>query len=412
MPSIRKKIAVSASLALAAAGVVAIVQSASPATSVPAAPERHRQAKAKVAVSIVPGVIGPGSSLQRSTRAKWAVIGKYGANKAGKKVKLQRQSGSSWVTADKTKVDKKGYALFAVPPGRASKPVTYRVDGPGRASAPVSTSEWGTAADFFDEFSGKKLDLTKWGYRQGDYEPLSKRACSKASPKAVKVRRGTAQLSVLIDKTRKTRCKPKKPGKDVIYGKYRWRLNSNIGTSGTHDITYGVVAARIKFNPLPGQHASLWMQPTYLADATKRGAEIDVIEWFGKDLPSGGLTSFVYAPSQNGKKLKITKSGFVKDPEQYLMNERDDWFKRYHVFSVEWSPSGYIFRIDGQETGRITRGVSNVPEYPILSLLSSDYELGKLPDEKKDLPQTMYVDWIRTWQDPAHLPPTAVVPAQ
>ena len=45
-----------------------------------------------------------------------------------------------------------------------------------------------------------------------------------------------------------------------------------------------------------------------------------------------------------------------------------------------------------------------MPEYPILSILSSDYELAKLPgkDEKKNLPQTMDVDWIHTWQDPAH----------
>ena len=80
-------------------------------------------------------------------------------------------------------------------------------------------------------------------------------------------------------------------------------------------------------------------------------------------------------------------SGFVKKPEQYLQNEKDDWYKRYHVFSVEWSPLGYIFRIDGQETGRINKGVSGVAEYPILSLLSSDYELKKLGlDEKKPAP--------------------------
>ncbi len=58
-------------------------------------------------------------------------------------------------------------------------------------------------------------------------------------------------------------------------------------------------------------------------------------------------------------------------------------------------PEGYIFRIDGKETGRITKGVSGVAEYPILSLLSSDYELKKMGDEK-NLPQTMSVDWIHT----------------
>ncbi len=408
MQSIRKKIAVSASLLMASAGVVASVQTASPATSVP--PTSARQ-KATVAVSIVPGIIGPGAGLQSSKKASWAVIAKYGAGKVGKKVVLQRQSGSSWVTADKSVVDKKGSVVFAVPyPG--SKVVTYRVDGPGSASAPVSTDVWGTDADFVDEFGGSRLNLDDWSHRQAFYQIEAKRECAKGDPKAVKVSGGSAKLSVLVDKKRSALCKPKKPGKDVVFGKFRYRLNANIGTQYRHTITYGVVSARIKFQPLQGQHASLWMQPETLnnfKDAERAGTEIDIIEWFGKDVPNGGLTSFIYAPSYQGKKIPLGgQGGWINKPDQYLQNKNDDWYKRYHVFSVEWNPSGYIFRIDGQETGRINKGVSGVPEYPILSLLSSDYELAKLPgrDEKKNLPQTMEVDWIRTWQDPAHYTPT------
>ncbi len=411
MLPIRKKIAVTASLVIATAGVVAFVQSASPATSAPAL---SRQAKAAVTVSIVPGVIDPGSSLKKASKAKWAVIGKFGANKQGKKAKLQRKSGSSWVTEGKTEIDKKGLALFAVPAAFPSKPVTYRVDGPGGKSAAVSTSTWGTSIDFVDDFGGTSLNLANWQHRQQDYYPESKRECSKGSPKAVKVAKGTVQLSVLRDKTITKVCKPKKPGKDVIYGKFDYRLNANIGTGETHSIRYGVVAARIKFNPLQGQHASLWMQPTNIngsTDPAVQGTEIDIIEWFGKDTPSGGLTSFIYAPSYGGKKIGLGGDGWIKKPEQYLMNEKDDFYKRYHVYSVEWTSSAYIFRIDGQETGRITKSnsISRVLQYPILSILSSDYELSKLPDrdEKKNLPQTMYVDWIKTWQNPAGmLPPT------
>jgi hypothetical protein len=412
MLSIRKKIAASASLVLATAGVVAFVQSASPATSVEPASSIEptssaARQKAAVRVSVVPGVIGPGKSLQKSGAAKWAVIGKYSPNKVGKKARLQKLSGTSWVTAGKVKIDKKGVALFAVPPAFASKPVTYRVDGPGAPSQPVITSEWGTTSDFADDFGGSRLNLTDWQHRQGEYYPESKRTCAKGSPKAVKVSRGTAKLSVLVDKNPPRRiCKPKKPGKNVIFGKFKYRLNANIGTQATHSIKYGVVAARIKFQPLQGQHASLWLQPTYLHEATTTGREVDIIEWFGKDVPNGGLTSFIYAPSLGGDKLGIgpRKDGWIGDPEQYLMNEKDDWYKRYHVFSVEWTPSAYIFRIDGQETGRITKRVGNATEYPILSILSSDYELSKLPgrDEKRNLPQTMYVDWIKTWQNPGY----------
>jgi len=67
------------------------------------------------------------------------------------------------------------------------------------------------------------------------------------------------------------------------------------------------------------------------------------------------------------------------------------------VFSVEWTPSRYVFRIDGKETFRTSRGVSGRPEFLILSLLSSDYELGYLGGEAR-LPQSMKVDWVRFWQ--------------
>ena len=67
-----------------------------------------------MSVSIVPGVIGPGSGPAELGGRQWAVIGKYGANKAGKKVVLQRQSGSSWKTVDKSEIDSKGQVVFAV----------------------------------------------------------------------------------------------------------------------------------------------------------------------------------------------------------------------------------------------------------------------------------------------------------
>ena len=89
---------------------------------------------------------------------------------------------------------------------------------------------------------------------------------------------------------------------------------------------------------------------------------------------------------------------WIPDPDRFLSGPGDSWYDRYHVFSVEWTPEEYIFRIDGQETFRTSEGVSQQPEYPILSLLSSDYELRKLKDNP--LPQTMYVDWLRFWESP------------
>jgi beta-glucanase (GH16 family) len=164
-----------------------------------------------------------------------------------------------------------------------------------------------------------------------------------------------------------------------------------------HYFRYGVLAARIKFQKMQGQHASLWMQPAIsesTTDSATGGAEIDVIEWFGEGTANGRLTTFIYKLSEDGP---VKVGDFIADPDSFLTGQDDSWYDRYHVFSVEWTSQAYIFRIDGKETWRTSEGISHQPEYPILSLLSSDYELRKLPDPG-DLPQTMHVDWVRFWE--------------
>jgi hypothetical protein len=141
------------------------------------------------------------------------------------------------------------------------------------------------------------------------------------------------------------------------------------------------------------------MQPQSPPDAPgnpkRGGAEIDVIEWFGRGQPQGGLSSYAYYEARDGRKVKL--GDWIRNPDRYLSGRRDSWYSRYHVFSVEWTPVRYIFRIDGKETWRTNRGVSGHPEYLILSLLSSDYELRYLGRESR-LPQTMKVDWARFWE--------------
>jgi Glycosyl hydrolases family 16 len=139
------------------------------------------------------------------------------------------------------------------------------------------------------------------------------------------------------------------------------------------------------------------MQPAIsesTTDPAKGGAEIDVIEWFGNEVRNGGLASFIYAPTPDGPE-KV--GGQLEDPDQYLAGQDDSWDGAYHVFSLEWTPTEYIFRIDGQETYRTSEGISHQPEFPILSILSSDYELEHLGGEG-NLPQTMSVDWLKFWQ--------------
>ena len=107
----------------------------------------------------------------------------------------------------------------------------------------------------------------------------------------------------------------------------------------------------MKFQLRRGQHGAFWMKPQTPGKTPGNpkldGAEIDVIEWFGKSHPEGGLSTHAYYQGRNGRKVKL--GDWIRNPDRFLTGRRDSWYSRFHVFSVEWTPSRYIYRIDGKE---------------------------------------------------------------
>jgi beta-glucanase (GH16 family) len=361
----------------------------------------ERRAKTRVKLEALPQIVAQGKRTASASSAQAGLTATVKPGKPGRTVALQVKSGSKWKTVKKTKVNTKGRAEFGAPISKGGVALTYRAQAlpfkgsPGGTSASESTARWLTPT-WTDEFSGSSLDPA-WNNRGGDYEPESLRACSKGDPRAVSVGGGAARLSVIKDPSRSTKCVAKKDGKST--GKFAYRLNGHIGTQGAFSFKYGFAAARIKFQKSRGQHGAFWMQPAVsvngATDPRLTGAEIDVIEYFGDKHPEGGLTSFVY--SKNKRNQGVKTGSWIKDSQSFLANRRDGWSKNYHVFSVEWTPKVYIFRIDGKETYRTKVGVSGQPQYPILSMLASDYEISKIGKDSK-LPQSMNFDWIRVWQ--------------
>ena len=161
---------------------------------------------------------------------------------------------------------------------------------------------------------------------------------------------------------------------------YAYRLNGHVSTQQSADFQYGVAAARMRFPRDRGQHAAFWLQPRGLLPdrPTPWGAEIDVVEWFGSNGSRESLASTVYRPTPDGSTVRI--GGRYDDPDRFLGSRSDTWWDNYHVFSVEWTPTEYVFRIDGRETWRTSEGISHHPQFLILSQLSSDYELADNPD--------------------------------
>jgi beta-glucanase (GH16 family) len=178
----------------------------------------------------------------------------------------------------------------------------------------------------------------------------------------------------------------------------RYYLNGHIGTSGKFAFRYGYAAARITFEEGRGQHGAFWMQPQSPAashgNPARTGTEIDVAEFFGRGAPDGGLASYVYSYPRPG--TTVMRGRVRGSASRALSGRNDSWWSRYHVFSVHWTRTGYVFRIDGIETWRHSAQVSRQRQFLILSLLTSDWELPRL--DRSTLPSSMKVDWVRAWQ--------------
>ena len=355
-----------------------------------------KKAGQKISLEVLPQIVQPGKRAASANAAKGSAIATIKPVKVGRKVVLEQQRGSSWKKVGTARQEKSGKAYFKAAVSKGGLPLTYRVTAQKQGSLKavksktVDTSRWVTPT-FTDEFSGSTLNPV-WGMRGQNYEPLSKRVCSKGDPSAVKVTGGALRLSVIKDRSRSDKCKAvsRKKTKKIAY-----RLNGHVGTAESFNFRYGVASARIKMQKQKGQHASFWMQPIGENKPGSDGHEIDIIEYFGDKHPQGGLTSFIHW--YKGQRL-IKTGSWIKNSTSFLQNKRDGWSKNYHVFSVQWTPKSITFYIDGKETWRTSARVSKAQQYLILSLLASDYEALEMPDKK--LPQHMYVDWVRVWETP------------
>ncbi|HUR73697.1 MAG TPA: glycoside hydrolase family 16 protein [Sporichthya sp.] len=259
-------------------------------------------------------------------------------------------------------------------------------DGSARAaqSAPTLTAspngavqtDGGYKLKFVDNFNGRSLSKA-WAFRTN--QPAT-RACSRPDKSMVKVKNGTVRLSVVRDKSKRPNVTNKCPD-----GQF---LNAMIGTAAANTFKYGRFSARIKFHNPKGAHGSFWLQSPR--------AEVDTIEYFGRPgSPGGGLRSYVHRPNGNGK--FVSSGGPIKARTvQGIMGRNAYASDKFHTYTVVWTPSAYVFSIDGHTTLRVTRDISSAPVYLVLSLLSSYYELPFIKD--RNLPMTMQVDWVKVWQ--------------
>jgi hypothetical protein len=424
-------------LALGAApGAVSTASAAPPASS--AALKSKVKVDKKATLILLPATYGK----------KKVATAKFGTGYKGRVVSLQYKDGSKWKQAASATMDAKGRATFTVgflKNGKTYRAVadTYRIrnakTGATKSVKPVRTptveagSQWKRVLR--DGFSGTKLKK-RWEHGQvGQF--YGSRLCSAVDPSRTRVADGklvasirqlnsrkAADKKVIKRVTKAAKAQQEKRRKAAIKaakkltGKKRKEAlaeakamkvdgcphgvfyNARVDTKNTFHMTEGMVAARVKFPKAQGMHGSVWLQTTRGYSERPIGTEIDLIESFGY---GKGVTNIIHVDDK--------RKGALNQYGGYVIKEQTKdpkWWDRYHTYSVEWTRSEYVFRIDGVETQRIRRkGVKGDQHFLAISMLASDWETkyikspsGKLPGIKKaDLSKAkMYVEWVEAWE--------------
>lgn len=177
--------------------------------------------------------------------------------------------------------------------------------------------------------------------------------------------------------------------------------SGRMNTNGKFEFTYGTAAARIRLAP----GAGLW--PAFWALGTGRWpdtGEIDVMENVGD--PTWTSVA-LHGPGYSGN------TPLVKRWSLRPSSDVTGW----HVYSADWSPDGFVFKVDDDEVYRVTkaaveqygRWAYDNPKYLIVNFaLGGAYPQAVnhvtapypgLPAETVDLIRngraSMFVDWVR-----------------
>lgn len=248
------------------------------------------------------------------------------------------------------------FVIFMTTSGWAQRP----------AQGPMSQTQYtpeslGYSLFWDDHFDGNTLDETKWAVRG-----IGPRAIGYVTSEAVVVKDGFLKL--------------------LAYEKEGSIFISAVGTQDKFMTKYGWFECRAQLQKSAGVWAAFWIQSTEISkgeDPAVYGAEIDIMEFFkklGTDIVSHNV-HWAYGPNQQ------TTRGM----QSYLKGVSEG----FHTFSLEWTPEMYVFYIDGYKFYEVTKGLSHIEEYMILSM-----ELPSNKDELKNavFPDEFIVDYVKVYK--------------
>ncbi len=229
-----------------------------------------------------------------------------------------------------------------------------------------------------DDFQGTSLDGTKWAAQSGP------RRGAVMTPAAVSVANGLLTLTSYTDAS----------------GVHHTGF---VSTEGLFAARYGYVEARIRFHDAPGEWCAFWISAhsvDFGGDPAVNGDEIDVVEHRVTD--QGGWTALADMVA-----LNVNWNGYGADKQTaQLVTQLPDGSKvqdEWHTYGVVWTPTAYVYYVDGMEVWRPKAPVSQIAEDIRLTCeVENATWAGNVPPGGYGSLATsstkMDVDWVRVYQ--------------
>jgi beta-glucanase (GH16 family) len=157
-----------------------------------------------------------------------------------------------------------------------------------------------------------------------------------------------------------------------------------IGTQNRFEAAFGYWEARMRLQDEEGHWSAFWLQSPTIGDPATAGGEIDIMEYHSR---WGDGVQFAYhwdgyGSDHKSRSKKVTSAGLADG---------------FHTFGLLWTPTEYVFYVDGVEKWRSSEAVSHRPQYAILSL-----EVGTWAGSIQNaaLPDDIEVDYVRWYSPP------------
>jgi len=197
------------------------------------------------------------------------------------------------------------------------------------AASPVSAPPGKVV--FFDDFSGKTLDRSKWNVEVTGMHVNNELQAYVDSTANIYLENNSLVLRPVYASGFVT-----KDGQKFDF------ISGRINTKGKFDFKYGRAEARIKISEGAGLWPAWWMLGNGEWPET---GEIDIMEYVGD---KSWASAAVHGPGYSGEKGPVAKAYFEKD------NDVTQW----HIYAVDWTPDSLVFKYDDKTMFRVTRGMT------------------------------------------------------